>query len=311
VWRAARRGHRHSAARYARAFATTAAGTSVVIRPGRTLPSRPSHPPPSHPWWTDKRGPPNNRLAQGGPPLPMQVSSRRRRVPELAKLGSEIRSKRARSGGRLATVSLLLRSRRQRRPERWKRLSTGCCVPRNPSGTLAHNPAITGACSIGANIAGMTTNAEGRPSSEPYYRGDLALVHHRGFAFHAEQSIERALVAIASALKPGGLLAFDICDLEWGRRGVSNLGRAGADWAIITEFSVPSPDRFIREMTTFLANGDGTWRRDDERHENVLIDTAAIPSLLSAHGVDAEVRGSFGSESLPPGLHVVLGRRPI
>jgi hypothetical protein len=92
---------------------------------------------------------------------------------------------------------------------------------------------------------------------------------------------------------------------------VSNLGRAGADWAIITEFSVPSPDRFIREMTTFLANGDGTWRRDDERHENVLIDTAAIPSLLSAHGVDAEVRGSFGSESLPPGLHVVLGRRPI
>jgi SAM-dependent methyltransferase len=250
----------------------------------------------------------------------------------------------------------------------------------------------------------VAASGESGPTSEPYYRSDLALVHHRGFAFHAEQcapgvlallepvlergglvlelgcgsgllterlveaghrvvasdaspamleltremvgdraqeirrlrlpddplpaadaivgighplnylpdavSIEQALVAIAAALRPAGLLAFDVCDLEWGRRDVSNLGRVGADWAIITEFSVPSPDRFVREMTTFVANGDGTWRRDDERHENVLIDTATVSPLLSEHGVDAEIRRSFGSESLPPGLHVVLGRRP-
>jgi hypothetical protein len=62
-------------------------------------------------------------------------------------------------------------------------------------------------------------------------------------------------------------------------------------------------------MTTFLSNGDGSWRRDHERHENVLIDTTTIPSLLSAHGVTAEIRTSFGSEPLPPGLHAVLGRR--
>lgn len=29
-------------------------------------------------------------------------------------------------------------------------------------------------------------------------------------------AIDRALVAIAGALRPGGLLAFDVCDLEWG-----------------------------------------------------------------------------------------------
>jgi hypothetical protein len=46
VWRAARRGHRRSAARYARAFTTTAAGsTSVVIRPGRYLLARHIHHP--------------------------------------------------------------------------------------------------------------------------------------------------------------------------------------------------------------------------------------------------------------------------
>ena len=27
------------------------------IRPGEALPRPPSHPPPSHSWWTDKRGP--------------------------------------------------------------------------------------------------------------------------------------------------------------------------------------------------------------------------------------------------------------
>lgn len=122
-------------------------------------------------------------------------------------------------------------------------------------------------------------------------------------------SIERAVAAMAAALRTGGLLAFDICDLEWGRRNTSNLGGVGADWAIITQFSVPSPDRFVREITTFVANGDGTWRRADERHDNVLIDTATIPPLLSGHGVDAEIHRSFGSETLPAGLHVVLGER--
>jgi SAM-dependent methyltransferase len=249
----------------------------------------------------------------------------------------------------------------------------------------------------------VRASADDGSAGEPYYRRDLALVHHRGFAFHAERcapgvleflepvrergglvlefgcgsgllterlvdaghrvvatdaspamleltrelvgdraeeirrltlpddpllpadaivgighplnylpdgpSIDRALVAIAGALRPGGLLAFDVCDLEWGRRELSDLGRVGTDWAIITEFSVPSPDRFVREMTTFMANGDGSWRRDHERHENVLIDTTTVPSLLSAHGVTAAIRTSFGGEPLPPGLHVVLGRR--
>jgi SAM-dependent methyltransferase len=124
-------------------------------------------------------------------------------------------------------------------------------------------------------------------------------------------SIERALVAIAHALNPGGRLALDICDLEWGhsRADVSNLGRAGPDWAIITEFSTPSPDRFVRDMTTFVPNPDGSWRRDHEHHENTLIDTASVPDLLGAHGVSARISDAFGEETLPAGLHVIVGTR--
>jgi hypothetical protein len=124
-------------------------------------------------------------------------------------------------------------------------------------------------------------------------------------------SVERALVAVAAALRPGGVLAIDLCDLEWGaaRQGMPGIGRAGDDWAIVTRFSIPTPDRFVRDMTTFLPDGAGAWRRDDEHHENVLIDTATVPQLLDRHGVDATVGRSFGAEELPVGLHTIVGRR--
>lgn len=242
------------------------------------------------------------------------------------------------------------------------------------------------------------------PRSEPYYRSDLALVHHLGFGFHADlvgpgilsllepvrergglvvelgcgsglltrqllevghrviatdaspamlalardvapgvegfmelvlpddpipecdavvavghpfnylsdrQSIDRAFIAAAKALRPEGVLAVDICDLEWGvaRRGQPNLGRVGDDWAIITQFSMPSPDRFERQMAVFVRDNDGSWRRDDEQHSNVLIDTEQLPGLLADHQVDATVNRAFGSETLPVGLRAVVGHR--
>ena len=241
--------------------------------------------------------------------------------------------------------------------------------------------------------------------NEPYYRPDLALVHHRGFGFHADlcapgiierlapvrernglvlefgcgsglltrylvdagfrvlatdaspamlelaratapgaEAIERltlpvdpvpgvdavvgighplnylpsaadvdaALVALARALRPGGVFATDLCDFEWAATRVDqpDLARVGDDWAIISRFSVPTPDRYVRDMATFLRNADGSWRRDDEHHDNVMIDTARVPALLEAEGVEAEVRRSFGTEELPVGLYAVVGGRP-
>jgi SAM-dependent methyltransferase len=128
-----------------------------------------------------------------------------------------------------------------------------------------------------------------------------------------EESVDRAFVAAAEALEPSGILAVDICDLEWGvaRRDAPNLGRVGEDWAIITEFSMPSEARFVRQMAIFVRNNDGTWRRDDERHDNVLIDTALLPALLAEHQVEATVVSSFGAEKLPVGLRAVIGHRRV
>jgi SAM-dependent methyltransferase len=148
---------------------------------------------------------------------------------------------------------------------------------------------------------------------DPLPRADaiVAVGHPLSYLPDAD-AVSRALVAIAEALRPGGLLAMDLCDLEWGRarRDTPNFARSGADWAIITEFSVPAPDRFVRDITTFVPNPDGSWRRDTEHHENVLVDTAQIPALLSQHGVQATVGSSFGTETLPPGLRVITGHKP-
>jgi SAM-dependent methyltransferase len=240
-------------------------------------------------------------------------------------------------------------------------------------------------------------------SGEPYYRRDLALAHHRGFAFHAdlcapgllalldpvrarggvvvelgcgsgaltkhlvdaghrvvatdasaamldlardhapgaeevgrlvlpddpvppadaivsvghvfnylpdEAAIDHALISAAEALRPGGILAVDMCDMEWGRvrRDAPALGRVGDDWAVVTEFSLPTPTRFVRQIAVFVRNDDDTWRRDDERHENVLVDTTRVPGMLAEHGVEARVGLSFGDEELPAGLRTVVGR---
>jgi SAM-dependent methyltransferase len=126
-----------------------------------------------------------------------------------------------------------------------------------------------------------------------------------------EAAVERALAAAAAALRPGGIFAIDLCDLRYGeaRRSGESVGRVGDDWAIVARNSVPRPNLFVRDITTFLCEDDGTWRRDDERHENVLVDTSRVPALLAPHGLDVQVSPSFGDEELPDGLVAIVGGR--
>ena len=126
-----------------------------------------------------------------------------------------------------------------------------------------------------------------------------------------EHAIDQALTAIARALRPGGLFAIDICDLAYGeaRRDAPPAVGVQDDWAIITRFSLPAANRFVRQITTFVRGQDDSWRRADETHHNVLIDTARIPALLAAEGVQVKVASAFGSEQLPAGLRVLIGHR--
>ena len=126
-----------------------------------------------------------------------------------------------------------------------------------------------------------------------------------------EAAIEQSLVAVADALRPGGVLAFDVCDLRWGelRRGQQNSGSVGDDWAVITEYSIPKANRYVRDITTFVRNPDGSWRRDRERHDNVLVDVTEVLGLLSEHDVEARAGPRLGNERLPEGLVAIVGER--
>ena len=126
-----------------------------------------------------------------------------------------------------------------------------------------------------------------------------------------EDAIRRALVAIAGALRPGGLVAIDLCDVAYAaaRSEPATMAWKHEDWALITETSSPTPARFVREMAVFMPNPDGSWRRDDERHDNVMIETSGVPALMAAHGVDVTVGAAFGDEQLPTGLHTIIGRK--
>ena len=72
-------------------------------------------------------------------------------------------------------------------------------------------------------------------------------------------AVDRALVAMARALRPGGVLAIDICDLAYGRvRAAEDNGAGSAR----TGPSSPSsrlrpPDMFVRDITTFVLDGSG------------------------------------------------------
>ena len=127
-----------------------------------------------------------------------------------------------------------------------------------------------------------------------------------------EASIDRSLVKIARALRPGGMLAIDLCDLRYAEaRGdaPTSKGWVTDDWALVTEFSIPTPARFVRQMAIFMRNDDGSWRRDDERHDNVLIQVSRVPALMGEHGIDATLGTTFGDYPLPEGLFSVVGTK--
>ena len=124
-------------------------------------------------------------------------------------------------------------------------------------------------------------------------------------------AIDRALVAMAGALLPGGVPALDLLDRRLWRRPACRaaLRPGGGRLGPGHRYASPAPDRFVRHITTVVAAGNGSWRRDDERHENVLVDTAGVPAALAEHGFEARVSPSFGDERLPDGMVAVIGRR--
>ena len=127
------------------------------------------------------------------------------------------------------------------------------------------------------------------------------------------ERLDAALVACADALRPGGVLALDLEDLSTRDAQMARPPAVwvGEDWAMFMERVSDGPTHFARSMTVFVEEDDGRYRREHERHDNVLVDVAGVVApLLEARGLQVEVGPSFGVETNMEGLMVVTAVRP-
>lgn len=135
----------------------------------------------------------------------------------------------------------------------------------------------------------------------------IVSVGHALSYLDSRQDIETGIRGCVSALRPSGLLAVDLLDLAYGtsRTEPANYADVREDWAIFLSKHLESPDRFVREITTFVRAEDGTWRRDDETHHNTLVDCEEVANALRKDGFDVEVLSGFGNETPEEGLAVL------
>lgn len=126
----------------------------------------------------------------------------------------------------------------------------------------------------------------------------------------SRDDIAVALMNIGRAVRPGGLLAIDLMTERFAQKRDIRHPHAQVhdDWAIVTRFSRPEPFRYDRAITIFR-QAQGTWRRSDEHHRNVTFEADDAVAVLRKVGLDAEACASYGDETLPDGLVVLIGRR--
>ena len=115
----------------------------------------------------------------------------------------------------------------------------------------------------------------------------------------------------ARALEPGGLLLMDLLDLSYGaaRADLEPIRWEGEGWVMDVSFSLPAPDRFVRDISIERTSAQGEKVVEHERHVNVLLDASRAIEALSAVGIDADLQPSFGEEELPGGFVVLRGSR--
>jgi len=128
-----------------------------------------------------------------------------------------------------------------------------------------------------------------------------------------EADVIEALRACSRAVRPGGVLALDLEDCSMIEAHVDKPPTAwiGDDWALAIERQSDGPDHFARIHTIFVAEVDGRYRREVERHDNVPIDVeAVVPPVLISEGMKVEIGTSFAGEELMVGLRTVVAHRP-
>jgi SAM-dependent methyltransferase len=114
---------------------------------------------------------------------------------------------------------------------------------------------------------------------------------------------------IHAALRPGGLLVFDLAAPGLVPAGHSRTWTAGPNWAVLTDNHVEG-DLLTRHITSFRELGAG-YRRSEEVHRQRLYRPGEILALLRAAGFRARTRRRYGEVWPGRGRHVYVARKPV
>lgn len=143
----------------------------------------------------------------------------------------------------------------------------------------------------------------------------LAIGQSLGYRLDARadrSSLAGVLGRIFAALRPGGLLLFDLNAPPATAAPPQQHHRATDAWAVLVDASV-NPDRTLltRDFVLFRRVGD-TYRRTEERHVVHLWEPAEVLALLAAAGFDARQLDGYGpAMRFPPELAAYTAVKPL
>lgn len=111
------------------------------------------------------------------------------------------------------------------------------------------------------------------------------------------------------ALRPGGLLIFDVAEPGRARCADRRFWK-GADWACLTEYDHdPRRNRLTRYVTTFRKVGR-RYRRAEETHVQQLYQGSQLAADLREIGFRVQTVRGYGDFRFPKGLVGLIARKP-
>ena len=121
--------------------------------------------------------------------------------------------------------------------------------------------------------------------------------------------LRRLFGRVYTALKPGGLLIFDIA--EHGRgKGPRQKHKVGTDWAVLVEVDEDTrTNRLTRRITSFRKVGE-LYTRDEEVHRLQLYRRSEITKELREAGFRVRTVHAYGDQPMIEGCVGFVARKP-
>ena len=121
--------------------------------------------------------------------------------------------------------------------------------------------------------------------------------------------LRRLFHRVHTALKPGGLMIFDIAEPGRGK-GPRQKHREGSDWAVLVDVDEDtSTNKLTRRITSFRRVG-ATYARDEEVHHLQLYKRSEIARELRDVGFRVRTVSAYGDQPMLDGCVGFVARKP-